>query len=215
MELATDGTGAPTSRSTTIPLEVTANGLYLKVALGPLHIRCLLDSGCNTDVVLAAWLFESIPEEECPDLSHPLQTIRQANGTNLLYYGHTGMQLSLSDTISRQAKVYVADIEEEAIIGVTCLRALGASIDFLGGTLIISQSNDLDFHPGDNGSPPLDSLHCHRILMPDHLEDLCQRTERGVPSEYSPKSDDYSMSTEMFSLKASSILVKLMLFNIG
>ena len=125
------------------------------------------------------------------------------------------MQLSLSDTISRQAKVYVADIEEEAIIGVTCLRALGASIDFLGGTLIIGQSNDFGFHQGDNDSSPIDSLHCHRILMLDHLDDLCHEMSAAFLQDTLPKSDDYSLSTEMFSQKATLILVKLMLFNIG
>ena len=178
MEPSADGAAAT---MISIPLENAPSGLYTTVIIDSLTVRCLVDSGCNTDIILAAWLFESIPEEEQRELHHPLQTIRQANGSLLNHYGRATMSLSIGN-VTRSSTVYVADIEEEAILGLSGLRSLGATIDFHNNVLLLDQQQT----PQEE-EENLHALKCNRIALPVHLEDLYLRTIKSVAPEHHQK----------------------------
>ena len=127
---------------------------------------------------MAAWVFESIPEEERPELTPAFQTLRQANGAALSHCGTVWLPITLPNGFTRKERVFVADIEEECILGWTFLKKNGAQLDFANNLLIIDTESEVNV---TNDFPRVNRISTH---VPDHMTDIFQRSSSCIPAEY-------------------------------
>lgn len=108
------------------------------------------------------------------------QTLKQANGSNLAHSGSVWLPITFANGFTRKERVYIADIEEECLLGWSFLKKYGARLDFISNSLILDIGNSSDL-PADHG--PV--RHVNRVsTMPEHLTDLFQRSTSCIPSEY-------------------------------
>ncbi len=159
--------------------------------------------------MIATWVYERIPEERRPELFPSFHRLTQADGSTIDHLGSVWIPITLTDGITRRERVYIADIDEECLLGWRFLKKIKAKIDFAEDLLIVpniaSQQEDTD---------DLESPFPHRInkISVSHLADLYDRAASSVPEEYHAKIkdllEDYSdvFSEGEFDIGRTSVL---------
>ncbi len=94
-----------------------------------------MDTGTR-DTILAAKMYHLIPRGKRPQLEASTEVLTQADGTTLDVVGTATMELSVGN-VRQVMKLVVAKIENDGLLGMDFLNAVGASINVPRGTLEI------------------------------------------------------------------------------
>ena len=157
-------------QSTRVP-KVPIRGLRVTGRVSETTVKCLIDTGC-TETLLAISVYNSIPEERRPLLSPPITSLKQANGSALKNLGSAWMDVSFGSDDKQRIRVTVADIEEEALLGMNYLSSMGGSINFATGEMKVA-GETIKCETAYITS-------CARVSVPSHLHELYGRATENV-----------------------------------
>lgn len=82
------------------PPPANARALYVTGTILDKTIKFQLDTGCS-DVIVAIPVFQSIPEEQRPQLSQPLEDLTQASGLHLNNLGSAWIDVTCTCNCGR------------------------------------------------------------------------------------------------------------------
>lgn len=112
------------------------DSLYVMLSLYGVSINCLVDTG-STMTVLKKQYYDSLPEDQRPPLRACHGRLRMADGSEVSVIGEVDISASIDSQIIT-LKMYVANIEAAAILGMDFFRNHGCMVDMRDGTICIN-----------------------------------------------------------------------------
>jgi hypothetical protein len=125
-----DGRPSPTKRRPTpTPREYgrATAGIYVQGKIGGVEGRFLIDPG-SSGTLLSKRSYDSITQEEKPELEAGTAAVQQADGKPMIEYGGSRMKVQIGG-YRTTADVTVVEMDTDAILGMGLLITLGCVLD--------------------------------------------------------------------------------------
>ena len=153
------------------------NGLFVGGKIGNEKINLLIDTG-STITIVSHQALDRVKQDSSKEVKRSHARLLQADGTPIKVYGEADLRMEIG-TNQYNMNVVVADIDHDGILGMDFLQSTNSSINCELGTININgetvQCTDL----GEEFK--LVIIQQSPIAVPDHLQDIYERTKENVP----------------------------------
>ncbi len=142
-------------------LIVNREGIFVYASVNAVKVRFMVDSG-SRPTILNTKVFSRMPEEVRPPLTEDYG-LKVADGNPLSNKGRGEFSLNLG-AVEVQHHIYVADIEEEGLLGYDFLHRYQCDLLFKSKRLIVNDpdpDNDNQHDIEDDSRPMM----CHRVAV--------------------------------------------------